>query len=222
MKKLILSISSIILILFVSGCQNISPNPPRVIIDPNMPTVTGIKTLSGMTKIALEWEPIYQNSINGYYIYRSDPLKQNGKLHRITTIKDRYVSHYVDTKLIPGTVYYYRMSTFSNNNRESRPSKVIKVKTMQLLPSVPYIDAISGLPHMIKLIWRPHPNPSVVSYIIQRNSLNFSPKKDISYYNVYRASTPYIFYTYLAKTADNKFDDLIEKNGVARYYKEIL
>lgn len=297
MKKLILSISSIILILFVSGCQNISPNPPRIIIDPNMPTVTGIKTLSGMTKVALEWEPIYQNSINGYYIYRSDPLKQNGKLHRIATIKDRYVSHYVDTKLIPGTVYYYRMSTFSNNNRESRPSEVIKTKTMQLLSSVPYIDAISGLPHMIKLIWRPHPNPSVTSYIIQRNSLtdlkwktiatvkgrlnaeyidkdlpdnksyryrvevktcsgiistpskivegstkplppivsglratrnlpkrieiswNFSPKKDISYYNVYRANTPYIFYTYLAKTADNKFDDLIEKNGVARYYK---
>ncbi len=297
MKKLILSILSIVLILFISGCQNLTPTPPKVIIDPNMPTVTGIKTLTDMTKVAFEWEPIYQNSIKGYYIYRSNSLKQNGKLHRIATIDDRYVSHYVDTKLIPGTIYYYRMSTFSNNGKESEPSKVVGVRTMPLLPSVPFIKAIGGLPHRIKIIWRPHPNPRVASYIIQRNDLtnlkwktiatingrlnaeyidknlpdnrsyryrikvktydgiistpstiveantkplppivndlkasrnlpqrievswDKSPKKDIAYYNVYRANTPYLFYTYLAKTADNKFDDLIGKNGVARYYK---
>ena len=297
MKKLILSLFSILLIVWISGCQNITPQPKKVVIDPSMPTVKGIKTLSDMTEIAFEWEPVYNDAIIGYYIYRSNPLKKDGKLHKIATIDDRYVSHYVDTKLIPGTVYYYRMSTFSGKYRESEPSSVVEVKTMPLLQSVPYIKAISGLPHRIKIIWRPDPNPRVSSYIIQRNDLtnlkwkniatidgrlnaeyidkdlpdnktyryrirvetydgivstpssivegstkplppvvenlkatrdlpgrivvswDKSPSKDVVYYNVYRAVSPYLFYTYLAKTADTKFDDLIGKNGVARYYK---
>ncbi len=297
MKKLIISIFSILLIIFISGCQNIVPQPQKVVVDPNMPTVKGIKTLSDMTDIAFEWDPIYNDTIKGYYIYRSNPMQKDGKMHRIATINSRYTSHYVDTKLLPGTVYYYKMSTFSDNNRESEPSKTIEAQTLPLLQSVPYIRAISGLPHRIKIIWRPDPDPRVESYIIERNDLTNlkwqdiatvngrlnaeyidsnlpdnktyryrikvetyngiisspsavvkgstkplppmvegvrasrnlpkmieitwkkSPKKDISYYKVYRAVTPYLFYTYLAKTTDNKFDDLIDKNGVARYYK---
>ncbi len=297
MKKLILGILSIVLILFVSGCQNILPNPPKVVIDSSMPTITSIRTLSDINKIALEWEPIYNDSIKGYYIYRSNPLKNDGKLKRIAIINDKYVSHFVDTNLIPNQVYYYRMSTYSNNNIESRPSEVVKAKTLPLLPSVSYIRAISGLPHRIKIIWRPDPNQRVAKYIIQRNNLtnlkwrtiavvdgrlnaeyidknlpddktfkyrikvetyddiislpsvvveastkplppvvqnvkasrnlpkiinitwNRVNQKDISYYNVYRAITPYLFYTCIAKTADNKFEDIINKDGVARYYK---
>ena len=297
MKKLILIISSIVLTLFFSGCQNIVPTPPKKVVDPNMPIVKDIKILTDMTEIAFEWRPVYTANIKGYRIYRSDPLKKDGKLHLIATIDDRYVSHYVDTKLIPGTVYYYRMSTFADENRESEPSKVVEARTLPLLASVPFIKAISGLPHRIKIIWRPHPNPRVAAYIVQRNDLTNlkwndiatiegrlnaefinkglkdnkayryrvkvktydgiistpsevvegntkplppivagvkasrnlpkriviawqkSPKKDVVYYNVYRAITPYLFYTYLAKTADNKFVDIIGKDGVARYYK---
>jgi len=297
MKKLILSIFSALLILFVSGCQNITPQPQKVVIDPSMPTVKGIKTLTDMTEIAFEWEPVYNDAIKGYYLYRSDPTKKDGKLHKVATINDRYVSHYVDTKLIPGTTYFYKMSTFSGEYRESEPSQVVEVKTMPLLQSVPYIKAISGLPHRIKIIWRPDPNPRVSSYIIERNDLtnlkwesiatidgrlnaeyidkdlpdnrtyryrvrvktydgivstpsqvvqgstkplppvvthlratrdlpkrieiswDRSPNKDVVYYKVYRAVSPYLFYTYLAKTADTKYDDLIGKDGVARYYK---
>jgi len=296
MKKLILIVSSIVLTLIFSGCQNVMPTPPKKIVDSSMPMVKDIKILTDMTEIALEWRPIYTDNIKGYRIYRSDPLKKDGKLHLIATIDDRYVSHYVDTKLIPGTVYYYRMSTYIDN-KESEPSKVVEAKTMPLLSSVPFIKAISGLPHRIKLIWRPHPNPRVEAYIVQRNDLtnlkwsdiatvegrlnaeyinkdlkndktyryrvkvktydgiistpsdvvegntkplppivsgvkasrnlpkrilitwDKSPKKDVVYYNVYRAITPYLFYTYLAKTADNKFVDMIGKDGVARYYK---
>jgi len=296
MKKLILSILSIVLILFVSGCQNILPKPPKVVIDSSMPMITSIRTLSDINKIALEWEPVYNDSIKGYYIYRSNPLKNNGKLKRIATINDKYVSHFVDTNLLPNKVYYYRMSTYSNN-RESRPSEVVKAKTLPLPPSVSYIRAIAGLPHRIKIIWRPDSNPRIAQYIIQRNNLtnlkwktiavvngrlnaeyidkdlpddktfkyrikvetydnivslpsavvkastkplppvvqnvqasrnlpkiinitwNRVNQKDIAYYNVYRAITPYLFYTYVAKTADNSFQDIINKDGVARYYK---
>jgi len=297
MKKLMLIISSIVLTLIFNGCQNITPQPQKKIVDPAMPIVKDIKILTDMTEVAFEWKPVYTDNITGYHIYRSDPLKKDGKLHLVATIDDRYVSHYVDTKLIPGTVYYYRMSTFAKENRESEPSEVVEAKTLPLLPSVPFVKAISGLPRRIKIIWRPHPNPRVKGYIIQRNDLtdlkwkdiatidgrlnaeyinkdlkdnkvyryrikvktydgivstpsdvvegntkplppivsgvkasrdlperikitwNKSPNKDVVYYNVYRAVTPYLFYTYLAKTADTNFVDVAGKDGVARYYK---
>ncbi len=297
MKRLMLIISSIVLTLFFSACQNVVPTPPKRVVDPNMPRVKNIKILTDMTEIAFEWSAVYTANIKGYHIYRSDPLKKDGKLHLIATIDDRYVSHYVDTKLIPGTTYYYRISTFAKENRESAPSNVVEAKTLPLLSSVPFIKAISGLPHRIKIIWRPHPSPRVEAYIIQRNDLTDlkwsdiktiegrlnaeyidkglkdnksyryrvkvktydgiistpsdvvegntkplppmvsslkasrdlpkrievtwqkSPKKDVVYYNVYRAITPYLFYKYLAKTADNKFVDMIGEDGVARYYK---
>ncbi len=296
MRKWIALISLSVLILFVSGCTN-NPKPPKKpIIDQTLPKLAEVKFLAEVTEIGFEWKPSFDERVSGYYVYRSNPELQNGKLERIATVKDKYSSHFVDTKLKPATQYHYRFSTYSKNKRESVASDTISVATAPLIESVSFIRAITGLPHRVKLVWRPHTSQRVESYIIQRNeftstsweqlavvkgrlnaeyidsglkenrvfryrikvktydgliskpskiveagtkplpiviknltatvdvpkkivlSWDASVEKDFSYYKVYRAINTMLFYSYLAKTEDTKYEDLINTNGKSYYY----
>lgn len=278
----------------MSGCQR-GPLPPETpSINPNLPAVENIKTISDMTEIGFEWTPQYDEGVAGYHLYRGTG---EGPLTRVATVNDRYASHYVDTGLTPETLYHYRMATFTTSKQESTPSAVVNAQTRPLLDSVPFVKAIVGLPNRVKLLWRPHPYERVGSYIVERNELNSdtwsriaevkgrlnaeyidtglkdnhvyryrvmvrtfdgiiskpseiieaktkplpkmiegieatrtlpkkiiltwrpSPEKDISHYRIYRAPTSVLFYTFLAKTNESRFEDLINTNGADRYYK---
>ncbi|MDA3908512.1 MAG: hypothetical protein PF437_05445 [Sulfurimonas sp.] len=291
MKKLIVLISLSVLILFVSGCQNTLQPPAKPVIDQSLPILSNIKFLTEVTEVGFEWEPSSDERVSGYYIYRSNPEVTNGKLTRIATIKDKYSSHFVDTKLKPQTEYSYQFSTYSQAKRESRQSETLVAKTQPLIESISFLKAITGLPNRVKLIWRPHTSQRVEGYIIERNEfsstkweelasvngrltaeyidsglkenrvfryrvkvktydgliskeseivqagtkplpigiknlsasrdipkkivLNWSAstEKDFSYYKVYRAINPLLFYTYLAKTKDITYEDLLNENG---------
>lgn len=297
MKKLLRVLSLITLILFVSGCEPKPQPPKKPIIDESLPVVANIRYLSDITEVGLEWKPVYDERVSGYYIYRSNPKKIDGKLQRIAKLEDKYISHFVDTNLKPETQYHYKMSTYSNEKRESVASTAATVNTQPNINSVAFIKAIAGLPHRVKLIWRPHPSKRVKSYIIQRSEFSSttweelarvdgrlnaeyidgglednkfykyriqvktydgllskhseiveagtkplpqpieklyatgdlpkkislqwqaSANKDFSYYKVYRAINPLLFYSYRAKTVEPRFDDLVNANGKTYYYK---
>ena len=169
MRKWIALISLSVLVLLVSGCTTDPQPPKKPVIDQTLPKLTDIKFLPEVSEIGFEWKPSFDERVSGYYIYRSNPDVQNGKLERIATIKDKYSSHFVDTKLKPETRYYYRFSTYSKNKRESVAGDTISVTTAPLIKSVAFIKAITGLPHRVKLIWRPHSSQRVASYIIEKN-----------------------------------------------------
>lgn len=297
MKILKLTILSIASLIAFSGCQTSPQTPKKPRIDSSLPTVTDIKYLSDITETGFEWKPNYDARVEGYYVYRSNPKVMTGKLERIAILKDRYSTHFVDTKLLPQTRYYYRFSTYSKEGRESVPSDMITVDTKKMIPSVAFLQAIVGLPNRVKIVWRPEDYPRVASYIIERNDLsstewkqiaevngrlsaeyidaglkdnylyryrikvktfdglvsnpsdiveahtkplppivdnlratNDQPKKivlswdpskipDFSYYKIYRAINPILFYSYYAKTKDTKFEDLVNENGKTYYYK---
>ncbi|MRI58611.1 MAG: hypothetical protein C6H99_03785, partial [Epsilonproteobacteria bacterium] len=151
--------------IFLAGC-GVQPKPAKPKVDTSLPTVTKIRTLSDITSIALEWTPVYDERVDGYYLYRGEKGK---KLTRIATIDDRYSSHYIDKKLKPDTLYLYRMSTFTKDGVESRPSDVVEAKTLPIPESVTFFKAIDHLPREVKLIWRPHPYERVEWYIIERS-----------------------------------------------------
>ncbi|MDR0666211.1 MAG: hypothetical protein LBF71_02255 [Campylobacteraceae bacterium] len=159
------------LILLFSACQNPTV-PQKPTINPDLPTVTDIKTLSDITQIALEWSPIHDLNVEGYHIYRAKSIDNNGTLNRVATISDRYASHFTDTNLTPGTLYIYKISVFSKDKRESKPSETIKTGTKSVIEPVPFIQAMVGLPGRIKLIWRPHPSERVSSYVIERSDFS--------------------------------------------------
>ncbi|MDR3346386.1 MAG: hypothetical protein LBS73_04330 [Campylobacteraceae bacterium] len=167
MKRLLPIVSIGALALLISGCQN--PNvPQKVTVDPTLPQITELKTLADITEVGFEWEPVHDLKVEGYHLYRAAG-NNNGSLERVGTINDRYVSHYVDTKLSPQTGYVYSLSTYNKDKRESVPSALVRVVTKPTIEPVPFVQAMMGLPSRIKVIWRPHPSERVSAYIIERN-----------------------------------------------------
>ncbi len=160
--------------LMITGCEKTLETPKEPIVDASLPRIEGIRILAGATEVGFEWTPIYSAQIEGYYLYR----QSGNSMKKIATIKDRYISHYVDTELKPNTTYSYQMSTYSADKHESGLSMVAtatttapvaKTATLGSVDSVSFINAISDLPARIKIIWRPHSLENVEYYIIERN-----------------------------------------------------
>lgn len=139
-------------------------------------TIKNIKTLKDMKEIAFEWDPLYDENIKGFLIYASKNDESNKTL--IANIKDKYKTHYVHTNLEPNTIYNYSFIAYTKDalSKES----AISVKTSTKIEPVPFVQAISGLPNKIKIIWRPHPDTRVNSYIIVKQSANSDTFKEIA------------------------------------------
>ncbi len=177
MKRQIPILLLTVLLLIFSGCSGKDysiggiemPSFSQKTLDRNLPTVQGLKSKVGLSKVALEWEPITNKKIAGYRIFRGD--KQSGyKL--IATLPDRYHSHFTDKNLNPNLNYNYKVSTYTNDGRVSLASSTKSVKaTRGRLPAPIILEASEKLPSRIKLLWKIHPNKEVNSYIVERLTL---------------------------------------------------
>lgn len=170
MKRFHLSLCLSALTLLFSACSVSQVasigSSKEVLINESLPKIETLKSLSDTSNIAFEWEPLYNDNIQGFYLYRSSNPNTEFKL--IATIKDKFQTHYVDTKLEPNTKYYYMMRSFNNQGHISEEGKIIEANTAPRLEAIPFIQAVTSLPNRIKLIWRPHPDPRVSSYIVER------------------------------------------------------
>lgn len=139
-------------------------------ISKDIPVIPPIRWIGDITAIALEWDPNHDPSIAGYHIYRKLKEDSEAKFERIATIPDRFTSHYIDLHLPFETKYLYHISAFNDQGLESLPSKDASTITRPTLRSVVYFDSLDKLPRKAKLIWRPHNNGRVSSYIVERKT----------------------------------------------------
>lgn len=153
--------------IFLAGCVTNKATQ----IDPNLPIVNELKTISDMTEIAFEWPLMADANISGYYLYRSNP-KDNNQLNVIAKLDDKFTTHYVDSALAPSTEYLYELRTYNELGNISAQGQRISVTTQPLIESVTFIQALYGLPNKIKVLWRPHPDLRVASYILEKSSLS--------------------------------------------------
>lgn len=184
MKKFLKITSSIVLILTISGCtvsNPIAPQPVPQTFDQSLEVMDAslIRTIPDMNSVAFEWGRHENTSVVGYNLYRSNLQKDGDKLVKVATIKNRFVTHYVDTKLEPNTKYLYAMTSFKEDGKESQPSKSVMVQTQPLLESVSYIVAISNMPKQIKILWRPHQSERIKDYLIERTDASSAKWKEI-------------------------------------------
>ena len=125
-----------------------------------------------MTEVGFEWTPTPTSNVAGYYLYRSNPNENNGKMKVVADIKDRFASHYVDANLAPETTYTYEMRTYNASKQISGPGMMVSATTKALMDSVPFVRALTNLPERVKLIWRPHPDLRVASYVVEKADIN--------------------------------------------------
>jgi len=172
MKKLFKIIFYLFLASFTTGCNSLltksTPIINEPVIDPTLPEVNKISSISDVTSIALEWGNTDDYRVEGYYIYRTSPQDKN-KLKRVAKMDDRYASHFLDENLLADTAYYYQISSFNKTGHESKITFSKKVSTLPNYNSVSFLNAISDLPRRVKLIWRPHTKFSVNGYILERS-----------------------------------------------------
>jgi len=171
MKKSITSILSVGLIVLFSGCQQTISTPAKPKIDVNLPVVASdsFKHIADINAIALEWKKIDIAQAAGYYVIRAD-MQEDGKFKRIAKVDNKFVTHYLDQDLSANSKYGYKIALFTKKGFESRASDTLIVSTLPNFESVSLIESISNLPRQIKILWRPHSNPRVSEYIIERTS----------------------------------------------------
>jgi len=170
MKKLTHISSIAILLLSLIGCSNALLNNEQ--LDPSLVKLNDVKAVPNNTSVAFEWKSLANKGITGYNIYRTDtnayvnsPTKQ---LTKIGTIRNRFTTHYVDTKLRQGSEYSYTFTTVKNGF-ESMNGDVIKVRTLAAFDPVTFFQAFQKTRTTIKLIWRPHSNPKISWYKVERS-----------------------------------------------------
>ncbi|EHQ1322679.1 fibronectin type III domain-containing protein [Campylobacter upsaliensis] len=170
MRRFHLSICLASLTLLFSACSVAElTTPKQTQLNESLPKVQSLKSISDLSNVAFEWEPLYGENIQGFYLYRSSEKEPQMKL--VATIKDKFQTHYVDTKLESGTKYQYMMKTFNEQGHFSEEGQVIEIATQPRPEPLAFVQAITNLPERIKLIWRPHTNLRVNAYIIEKKKV---------------------------------------------------
>ncbi len=166
MKKSILILWAVALITF-NGCGAVK-GLMTYGTDSSLDTIEQVYVLPRMNSVGFEWEKINDHRIHGVNIYRSDASQETQGFRRIGTVGNRYATHFVDTHVNADSTYRYTFSTFSFG-KESRRSEPIEVNTLPPFSAVSFVKAYRVAPSVVKLLWKPHADPSISTYIVERS-----------------------------------------------------
>ena len=182
MKKLTTSILLAGSLVLFSGCQQELKVAAKPTIDISLQAVDSksIRTIADYKAIALEWKSVREPNVNGYYIYRANMQQDGKKFKRVATLNNKYKTHYLDKGLESNSKYSYSISVIGQNGLESNPSRTILANTLPNFQSVSLITAVSNLPRQVKILWRPHTDSRVSSYILERTSPTTSKWENIA------------------------------------------
>ncbi len=166
MKKSILILWVLSLISF-NGCGAVK-GLMTYGTDPSLDTITQVHTLPRMNSVGFEWKKIEDHRIHGVNIYRGSASQDIQSFKRIGTVGNRYATHFVDTHVKADSTYRYAFSTFAFG-KESRHSEPIEVKTLPAFSAVSFVKAYKVAPSVVKLLWKPHADSSINTYIVERS-----------------------------------------------------
>lgn len=173
MIKLMKTTSLATLIVLFSGCTNVLDNmipesKPRINETLEVVNYSSIKSIPDMATVGFEWEKVSDPRVVGYNFYRTELDKGSNELKLVKVIDNKYATHYVDKGLEPKTRYAYQISSITQDGMESRTTDAYVVQTLPRITPVEFIQAISNLPHSVKLIWKPHTDKRVGYYRIEK------------------------------------------------------
>lgn len=153
----------IVLGIIFSGCADLFFNPTTNL---SLVPLSDVRIMPDVSSVAFEWKLNEKDkSIKGFVVYR----KQKGEkdFERIAIIRNPFATHFVDKGLKNESIYYYQFATLGANDTISARSKTFAAKTSFIQP-LEMAYASKDTPRMIKILWNPHPNPSVDGYIVEK------------------------------------------------------
>jgi len=172
MRRLTLILLIAISIILLTGC-----NPKAMMsyhLNDKLPKLDNVKAIADSTAVGFEWQPIIKKGLDGINIYRTEPNayanSTTKQLSKIATIDNPFALHFVDTNLKQNSAYTYTFTTIKDGY-ESAHGKIINIKTLPPLSKVTFFQGAQKANHIIKMIWRPHPDKRVKFYRVER-SLN--------------------------------------------------
>lgn len=151
----------------ISAASESIPVKTRDIIGP----ITFIESIGNLPKqIKLIFKPNDDLRVSKYIIER----RQNPKdpWREVQTINGRLNAEFIDTKLLDGTTYYYRVYGKTLDGLNTYPTKTLQARTRPLPPSVQKISASTQEPRRIVVRWDALSDKSLTYNVYRSKSLD--------------------------------------------------
>ncbi len=184
----------------ISGAES-KPSPVAEVKTLPIPdSVSFIEAIDHLPReVKLIWRPHPYQRVEWYIVERSEPGKKEWK--EVAQIKGRLNAEYIDKNLKDNHIYLYRVRVKTCDGIVSKPSKIVKASTKPRPTIVRGLQATKNLPKKVILRWRPNPEPDIVYYKVYKSVFEIGP------------------YLSIAKTKATEYIDLMDEDGVKRYYK---
>jgi len=152
-------------------------------------------------RIKLLWRVHPNPIVKAYIIERREVGKKQWR--KVAILRNRLTVEYIDTGVVPGRDYEYRVRAKTYDGIVS-PASQPKIGHAKPLPKpIVRINATDNMPKQIQITW------------IDSNK----GERVINHYNIYSSAFKDGLYTKLASTKDTKYIDRINKDGVVRFYQ---
>jgi hypothetical protein len=179
--------------------ESVPSNTIIATTQPLIESVSFIKAITGLpNRVKLIWRPHASQRVASYVVERNE--FSTTEWDELAIVDGRLNAEYIDAGLKDNKVYRYRVKVKTYDGLFSKPSEIVEAGTKPLPIMIKNLTASVDVPKKIILNW------------------DSAIEKDFSYYKVYRALNPLLFYSYLAKTKDTSYEDLINENGKSYYY----
>ncbi len=129
-----------------SGVKSVTAAPGTTTI-----TVSSSKAES----LKISWKRVKASSskyVSGYAIYRS--TSKNGTYKKIKTITNGKTASYIDSGLVTGNTYYYKVRAFQKSGGKTIYGAYSSVKSKQVVPAKPTIQAVSANYNTVTVSWK--------------------------------------------------------------------
>jgi hypothetical protein len=118
MRKIIALLGILGLLAFLAGCETCDTCDSDCWNDNQAPAVpTGVASITGDGYVMVYWNPVYEDDLAGYGVYRS--RYELGPYHRIGDVERHDETIFYDEEVINGLTYFYAVDAYDYRGNES-------------------------------------------------------------------------------------------------------
>ncbi|MBN2688729.1 MAG: fibronectin type III domain-containing protein, partial [Deltaproteobacteria bacterium] len=139
-----------------------------------IPVVRNLSVRDDMIReIELTWDHIPSPLIKGYYVYRgtqeSGEFSKIKKVDRSSTDKSPTMRYTDEQGLGDNVTYYYKVTAYNGDNKETSPSVPASATTKGKPPVVKDLKATGGQVKQVTLEWKGNSQEEVRGYVVYRS-----------------------------------------------------